>query len=69
VGCEARKIPAWAEVFFLDFYLYRDLSGTEKYFHWFAINSFNVGCPMNTVHLEATAAAKHYMPRYILELL
>jgi hypothetical protein len=23
VGCEARKIPADAEVFFLDFYLYR----------------------------------------------
>jgi len=22
-GCEARKIPADAEVFFLDFYLYR----------------------------------------------
>jgi hypothetical protein len=23
----------------------------KKYFHWFAINSFNFGCPMNTVHL------------------
>jgi hypothetical protein len=30
VGCEARKIPAEGEVFFLDFYLYRtnqDLAG------------------------------------------
>jgi hypothetical protein len=25
VGCEARKIPANGEVFFLDFYLYRTL--------------------------------------------
>jgi hypothetical protein len=25
VGCEARKLPAEEEVFFLDFYLYRTL--------------------------------------------
>jgi hypothetical protein len=29
VGCEARKLPAEEEVFFLDFYLYRTNQGSE----------------------------------------
>jgi hypothetical protein len=30
VGCEARKIPAEGDVFFLDFYLYRTTQACEN---------------------------------------
>ena len=66
VGCEARKIPAEGDVFFLDFILYRtyqDLGSHRWALGWWLVYSFNI-----SFHQEDNAALLIHKPLSVLRL-